>query len=132
MKSQLDLPQTVWFQFWLNIGLRRASKKFENQAYQQGMGRHSIEEVNTMGMDDLQALSDFLGDKKYLMGDKPTEVDCSMFGLLVISFYAPITSDSTEQVLKDFPRLRLYVERMKAEFFPDWSRLLSYDLTQIM
>lgn len=58
-----------------------------------------------MGVQDLRALAsylggiyffvlfaiyshNYLGNKKFLMGDKPTEVDCSVFGQLAQLFWS--------------------------------------------
>jgi hypothetical protein len=38
--------------------------------------------VYQIGMDDMQAINTFIGNKKFLMGDKPCNEDASMFGIL--------------------------------------------------
>ncbi|XP_046549779.1 failed axon connections homolog isoform X2 [Haliotis rubra] len=58
------------------------SRKMTKYAWAQGMGRHSLEEMLEIMHDDLQAISDFMGDKPFLMGEKATEVDCAVFGML--------------------------------------------------
>ena len=45
-------------------------KKF----YHHGMGRHSQDEIAEMGCEDIRALSVVLGEKPYMMGEKPTKV----------------------------------------------------------
>ncbi len=40
----------------------------------QGIGRHSQDDVDAIGKEDLKALSEYLGKKKFLTGDKPTKV----------------------------------------------------------
>lgn len=49
-------------------------------AIKQGMGRHTESEVMEMGMKDLKALSDYLGNKPFFTGQKAAEVDCAIFG----------------------------------------------------
>lgn len=77
--------------------------RMKSQVRAQGLGRHSPEEVIEMGLKDLRAISTFLGiyqplipppchhngtdgsfagTKLFLMGDRPIEVDCAMFGIL--------------------------------------------------
>ncbi|XP_045134077.1 failed axon connections homolog [Portunus trituberculatus] len=51
-----------------------------HQASMQGLGRHSWPEVYDMALEDLRALSIYLGGKKYLTGDELTEEDCGVFG----------------------------------------------------
>jgi hypothetical protein len=38
--------------------------------------------VYQIGMDDMQAINTFIGNKKFLMGDTPCNEDASMFGIL--------------------------------------------------
>lgn len=45
----------------------------------QGMGRRSHEEVLQFFKDDVDALSDFLGDKAFFMGDQPRSVDAAVY-----------------------------------------------------
>lgn len=40
----------------------------------QGIGVHSIEEVERFGEEDLKVLSDLLADKPFFFGDEPTTV----------------------------------------------------------
>ena len=57
-------------------------KQVKGQAVGQGIGRHTREEVEIMGMNDLKTISDYLGEKTFMMGDQPTEIDCVIFGLV--------------------------------------------------
>jgi hypothetical protein len=57
-------------QFLAGIFLNRAAKQLTVQTWMQGMGRHSIEDVRTMMKQDFQHVSDFLGKRRYMMGDK--------------------------------------------------------------
>ncbi len=72
-----------------------ARKNFIKALDRQGMGRHSDAEIVEIGKRDLQALSDFLGDKRYFLGDKPSSLDAVAYGMLVQmirleTFSAPI------------------------------------------
>ncbi len=88
------------------------------QIYGQGMGRHKQDEIFHLGKVDLDAVSAFLADKPYFMGDKPTSLDASAFGILINTVRGPIESPvkehgKTKQNLTDF------CDRMMAEFFPE-------------
>ena len=48
----------------------------------QGIGRHSKEEIEKIGLDDLTAASNILGDKPFFFGDKASVLDCVVFGFL--------------------------------------------------
>ena len=127
----MDFPQGWWFQFWLTRGLESTAKVLQDQAYKQGLGRHSREEVGKWGMEGMQALSDYLGDKPYLMGDKPSQVDCILFGCLAILVHAPFGEETEDFITKNFPNMQAYLERLKANYYPDWNQLLTNDQTRI-
>lgn len=40
-----------------------------------GIGVHTPEQITQMGKDDLQVLTDMLGDKTFFFGDEPTTVN---------------------------------------------------------
>ena len=46
------------------------------------MGRHRPDEVNAIGRNDVIALSEFLADKTFMMGDKPCTV-CNINNMLL-------------------------------------------------
>jgi len=58
----------------------------------QGMGRHTEAEIYQLGQQDLSTLSDFLGDKPWFMGSRPTSLDASAFGMLANILWCPIES----------------------------------------
>ena len=46
-------------------------------------GGHS--DVQRAGMEDLQAISTVLGDEKsYILGERPSDVDCTLFGFMCL------------------------------------------------
>jgi hypothetical protein len=72
-----DLP------FLVNkIVARVARRNLLHQLHQHGMGRHLDNEIVGIGSRDLQALSDFLGDKRYFFGEQPTSLDAIAYGML--------------------------------------------------
>ena len=89
------------------------------QIYGHGIGRHNADEIFHLGKVDLAALSTFLADKPYFMGDKPTSLDASAFGVLVNTVCGPIKSPARDYgvSLKNLPA---YCDRMMAEFFPEF------------
>jgi glutathione S-transferase len=96
-----------------------APRIVSKMAHAQGTGRHSREEVLGLMGEDLRAVSEFLGQKNFLMGDRPCEVDCAVFGQLSqMKWQCP--SSVSDLVDKTFPNLGQYCERMKDTFWPDW------------
>ncbi len=93
-------------------------KKIKAQIMGHGMGRLTHDEIFALAREDIDSLADFLGDKPYFMGDKPTALDASAFGILVNTLCCPI-----ESPLKDYALSRQnlsdYCQRMQAEFFPE-------------
>lgn len=86
------------------------------QIYGQGIGRHNSNEIFHLGKIDLEALSIFLAEKPYFMGNKPTSLDASAFGILINTVHGPIDSPlkeygSSKRNLTD------YCDRMMTEFF---------------
>lgn len=93
-------------------------RRIQRQILGHGTGRHNAEEVFELGMQDIDALSACLGEKKYFLGDKPTSLDASAFGFLINTFGCPIESPLKEHGLtKD--NLRNYIERIKLQYYSD-------------
>lgn len=59
--------------------IRKGVKK---SAMGHGMGRHSFEDVYLLGVHGIKAVADFLGDKKFLFGDKVSSYDATAYGFL--------------------------------------------------
>ena len=57
-----------------------------------GLGRHNREEMYSLAIDDITALSAFLGDKPYALGDQPTTLDATAYGFLAALLVPPIAS----------------------------------------
>ncbi|TRY76963.1 hypothetical protein TCAL_07306 [Tigriopus californicus] len=96
-------------------------RNLKKQCVAQGLGRHTQAELEKMTLEDVKCLSDYLGDKPYLMGDKPTEIDCVLFGFTCMAIYAtPEHSSYHKCLMEDFQNLKLHNDRIKSEFWPDW------------
>jgi HPt (histidine-containing phosphotransfer) domain-containing protein/glutathione S-transferase len=93
-------------------------KLITDQLQGQGMGRHSQEEVYRLGTEDVAAVSDFLGNKSFFMGERPTTVDATVYAYLANILEVPLPSS-----VKDFglsrENLVRYLQRMRSRFFPD-------------
>ncbi|XP_067667470.1 uncharacterized protein [Haliotis asinina] len=108
------------FTFW------KFQRVLEKEAWSQGLGRHTEDEVAEMFKKDLQSLSDFIGMKKFLMGDEPCETDCAVFGQLS-QVYWHFIGTGHDNILKDkYPTLAAYCERMKEAFWPDWDQCITH------
>lgn len=81
-----------------------------------GLGRHNREEMYSLAVDDLAALSAFLGDKPYVMGDEPATIDATAYGFLAALLVPPIASPLKDAALA-LPNLMAYTERMRSRYF---------------
>jgi glutathione S-transferase len=91
----------------------------QRQAWEQGIARHSEEEVLSIGRSGVQALATLLGQQDYLFGALPSTVDASVYGLLHTLVKHPFPG-----ALQDFtcaqPALMAYHDRI-------WQRYWSQD-----
>ena len=112
--------------FTLRLMMPLVSKRLLKSAIAQGMGRHTEAEVYEMGIKDMKAISDYLGDKPFITGDKVTEFDCALFGMLAQLVWNSPGSDPLEKMMQDeLVNLKAFCERIKEQFWPDWDRCLN-------
>lgn len=52
----------------------RFMKEYQGRCVAQGVGRETPEEVTEGAKRNLKAVSNFIGEKHYILGDKPTSV----------------------------------------------------------
>jgi len=55
----------------------------------QGMGGRNDGEVAAIARIDIDAIADYLGDKAWFLGDKPTSIDANVYSLLRHIIYVP-------------------------------------------
>ena len=89
-------------------------------AVAQGIGRHTEAEVYEMGIKDLRAISVYLGAKTFFTGDKVTELDCTMFGILSYHMLWNPNGSPLEELLHGDLANFAFCERMK-----DWDHCLN-------
>jgi glutathione S-transferase len=81
----------------------------------QGMGRRTAEEVVGFFRDDVDAMSDFLADKPYLMGEQPTSYDAGFYSEVRHCMDQPQQWAGSGYVAsKD--NLKAYAERMRDRY----------------
>ncbi|MBD0304018.1 MAG: glutathione S-transferase C-terminal domain-containing protein [Tolypothrix sp. T3-bin4] len=79
--------------------------------YGHGMGRHTNEEICQIIIADFQALSDFLADKPFFMGDKPTTLHATAYAYIANLIKPPYGSPIVDYVLQ-LKNLCQHYERM--------------------
>jgi glutathione S-transferase len=80
------------------------------------MGRHTTGEIETVGKADLTALSDFLGDKPYLLGREPTSYDATAYSFVAHTIQ-PDYDSRMKKFIKTLPNLTGYWERLTSMLY---------------
>ncbi|KAK7076108.1 hypothetical protein SK128_025596 [Halocaridina rubra] len=111
----------LWYK-WIAMPIMR--RKTQKLLKDHGIGRHTHAQIENIVVKDLFAISKYLGEKPFLMGDEPCEVDCSVFGCLVQIVYNYPGSPYTEMLLNEFANLSHYVHRVRERLWPDWKKCL--------
>jgi len=102
----------------------RARMREEMQArklaelHAQGLGRHPPARIAELGERSINALAQWLGGKPYLMGESPSAVDATAFGMLA-SVATPFFDTSLRRAVRARPNLMAFVDRMMRRYYPD-------------
>ncbi|XP_037033520.1 failed axon connections homolog [Bradysia coprophila] len=103
---------------------KAVSRRVKTALTNQGILLHTPEERLGLLTGDLKAVSTFLGESSYFLGEEPTEIDCAIFGVMAQCVYCAPGSPYEKIVSEQFPNIKNYCERMKNKFYPDWDSLL--------
>ena len=83
-----------------------------------GLGRHLFKDQCARAIEDMEAISETLGEKPFFHGDTPTGADATlgafMSGIVHNTFPTPL-----REAARADQRLLAYGERIKARFYPD-------------
>lgn len=109
-----DLPAHL--RFIVPIVARHNIKK---QFYGHGMGRHQNAEIYALACADIAAVADFLGNKTFFLGDKPTTLDAAAYAYLTNIMWIPIESPAKRYAMQ-LENLQAYCHRMKERYYADW------------
>ncbi|KAK1790232.1 hypothetical protein P4O66_014154 [Electrophorus voltai] len=103
-----------WTLCQLNGGL------VKKEMYCHGVGRFSRDEVYMLMERDLRTLASLLGDKKYIMGSRASNVDATVFGHLAQAMWT-LPGTRPQQLIKgELINLAMYCERIRRKFWPEW------------
>ena len=89
--------------------LRRKVKK---ALYQQGLGRHSRDDIYALGKKDLMTIATSVYSQPFILGNQASSIDACVYAFLSSILYAPINSPLKTYALQ-LPELSTYCERMK-------------------
>ncbi|GLQ91636.1 hypothetical protein GCM10007901_05860 [Dyella acidisoli] len=90
------------------------------RCYDQGIARYTPSEILEKACKDLQAISEILGDHKYLLGtDHPTSFDAVLVGMTLAIFQARDMHPEITDFARKNPNLSRYMHRMLGTYFPE-------------
>jgi glutathione S-transferase len=82
-----------------------------------GMGRHARDEIAAIGAKDLTAVAEFLGDRPFFTGARPSSLDATAYAFLANLLWAPYEMPLKSHA-RSYPQLEAYCQRMKARYYP--------------
>ena len=82
----------------------------------QGFGRHTPGEQDELAIADINALATLIGDKAFLMGEKPCGADATVFAF-VASFLTPVFDTPIRTAAERHTNLVAYKELITRLYF---------------
>jgi glutathione S-transferase len=84
----------------------------------QGIGRHSRDEIHAIGVQDVTAFGELLGDGSWLFGDQPTSFDACAFGVIGNIKDGPFPGPVRDHV-RHTQNIADYIDRIRQQYFSD-------------
>ena len=100
------------------LAVQAVRRNVRAQLEAQGTGRRPVEQIHAMADRGYAAASDFLADKPYFMGDRPSELDATVFAFLHTLLLPPFESPQKQLVASRSNLLR-YHQRMLQQYWPE-------------
>jgi glutathione S-transferase len=97
--------------------IRKVRADVRKRLHGHGIGRHTEAEMTSMSNRAFEALSQLLGDNRYLMGEQPCGADATAFAFIAGSL-CPLFESPAHAKARTLPNLIAYRDRMMAEFYP--------------
>lgn len=91
-------------------------KQLRRDAHGHGLSRHSEDEILRRFGEDMRALSDFLGEKPYLGGYQPANVDATAYGFLAQVLLAELETPLAG-LTREHDNLVAYTQRMHQRYY---------------
>lgn len=108
----------------------RIKSKIRRDLWSHGMGRHSEQDLYGIAERDLLAVSEILGQKKFLFGEKPCLADVALFAFIAASAWDCPLSPFDVLIKSKAQNLDSHARRMKEMYYPDWDEIISKKLTK--
>jgi glutathione S-transferase len=95
-----------------------ATKSIKKVLWQQGILRHSHEDIVEAAIRDWRAVLSFMSEGAFFFGNEPTTIDAIVFGTLGPTVLVPVESPIRD-FLRSQPKALAYAERTLARLFPE-------------
>jgi glutathione S-transferase len=82
------------------------------------VGKMTVDEVRTVACEDLDALAAGLGERPWLMGDRPTSVDAMLYACLLQTYATRCTSPVIDYA-RTKTGLEAYFNRLRRDYWGD-------------
>lgn len=97
--------------------IREATKQdTRNRVHGMGISRHSPEEILQISKDDIDAISNLLGDNLFILNNEPCAADASLYGHLA-AFETTFFDSEAADYIRTKPNLMKYLKRMHEMYF---------------
>ena len=90
--------------------------RMRRMLWSQGIARHSAAEVYAFGREDLHAVSAFLADKPFFMGEQLTTIDAVAYGFLANILFVPVETE-LKRAAAEFPNLVAWCESIESGLY---------------
>lgn len=75
--------------------------------------------VLQIAKEDLKAINDYIGNRKYLTGDTVCNEDSALFGILAQMYYLHC-GEISDFLLTECSNIVRYLDTIRDDFWPDW------------
>ncbi|HUS29004.1 MAG TPA: glutathione S-transferase family protein [Kofleriaceae bacterium] len=113
-----ELMKPAFKQFVPGLAIPLVRRMMRKKLHEQGTGRHTYDEVMAIGAADLDALAELLGDRPFLLGDKPRTIDCTVFGFLEATLGFPLDGPLKKRG-ESHANLTAYRQRIRERWWTD-------------
>ena len=100
---------------------KETRERVKGNIYAHGLGRHSRSEIAELGSRSVASLAVMIGEKPYLMGDKPCGADATAFAFAV-SVLTPFFAGPLHDAACLYPQLLSYTGRLMQQFYPELAK----------
>lgn len=99
-----------------------ARREVKKNLHAHGLGRHTAEQVYAFGLEDLQAVSERLGEQAFFFGDTAHGIDAIIYAFAVNMVKAQLDAPMIYEA-KQLTNLKPYCDRIEARYYPNDPRL---------